>query len=180
MQRTPGSFTLIALIVLTLAVTACALQAPSMPYAGQEARDIKALAPDEIRALRDGKGMGLAKAAELNGFAGPAHVLELAPRLQLTPEQQMRTEALFASMDLQAKAAGEALIAKERELDRLFAARTITADSLDRVLRGNRRAAGAGTHAHLQAHLAQVAILTPEQNMRYAELRGYHSGAHRH
>jgi len=79
MQRVAGSFIfLIALIVLTLAVTACALQARSMPYAGQEARDIKALAPDEIRALRDGKGMGLAKAAELNGFAGPAHVLELA------------------------------------------------------------------------------------------------------
>jgi len=50
----------------------------------------------------------------------------------------MRTEALFASMAEQAKAAGEALIGKERELDRLFAARTITADSRADALHTNR------------------------------------------
>ena len=36
-----------------------------------------------------------------------------------------------------------------------------------------------GRGAHLEAHLAQVEILTPEQNARYAQLRGYEgSGAH--
>jgi hypothetical protein len=33
--------------------------------------------------------------------------------------------------------------------------------------------------AHLEAHLAQVQILTAEQNARYAELRGYGRAAPR-
>ena len=34
---------------------------------------------------------------------------------------------------------------------------------------------------HLEAHLAQAALLTPSQNARYAELRGYGAdGGHRH
>jgi len=42
--------------------------------------------------------MGFAKAAELNGFAAPAHALELAAQLRLTAERRVFTEALFASM----------------------------------------------------------------------------------
>ena len=52
--------------------------AADMPYAGQEARSIKALSDDDIAALRKGEGMGMAKAAELNGYPGPVHVLSLA------------------------------------------------------------------------------------------------------
>jgi len=130
--------------------------------------------------VRAWAGAAIQAFGPINGFAGPAHVLELAPRLQLTPEQQMRTEALFAAMAEQAKAAGEALIGKERELDRLFASRTITADSLVRVMTEIGALQAQLRTAHLRAHLAQVAILTPEQNARYAELRGYHSGEHRH
>jgi hypothetical protein len=53
------------------------------PYAGDETREIKALSPQEVSDLLAGKGMGFAKTAELNGFPGPAHVLELASQLQL-------------------------------------------------------------------------------------------------
>ena len=70
--------------------------------------------------------MGFAKTAELNGFAGPAHVLELATQLQLTPEQLVRTEELFKSMQMQASASGRLLIARERDLDALFATKAIT------------------------------------------------------
>jgi hypothetical protein len=38
------------------------------PYVGQEFREIKALSPQEISDYLSGKGMGLAKAAELNGY----------------------------------------------------------------------------------------------------------------
>jgi hypothetical protein len=65
------------------------------PYASQESREIKSLSPQEASDLLAGKGMGFAKAAELNGYPGPAHVLELAAQLQLTPEQKTRTETLF-------------------------------------------------------------------------------------
>jgi len=41
---------------------------PSTPYAGQQARSIKALSADDVAALLKGEGMGMAKAAELNGY----------------------------------------------------------------------------------------------------------------
>ena len=152
---------------------------PASPYVGQGAREIKALSPEDVDAYLSGKGMGLALAAELNGYAGPSHVLELASQLALTPEQRTRTEALFASMASKATSLGRSLVEAERKLDHLFATKTVTpelmASSLNEI--GLLQAKVRG--AHLEAHLAQVGILTPEQNARYAQLRGYSSaGAH--
>ena len=48
------------------------------PYAGMQARPIKALSEQQVADLAAGRGMGLALAAELNGYPGPSHVLELA------------------------------------------------------------------------------------------------------
>ena len=58
---------------LALAISLIALPAPAadLPYAGQQTRAIKALSDDDIAALRAGEGMGMAKAAELNGYPGP-------------------------------------------------------------------------------------------------------------
>jgi Spy/CpxP family protein refolding chaperone len=143
------------------------------PYAGEESREIKALSPEDVSAYQAGKGMGFAKTAELNGFAGPAHVLELATQLQLTPDQRARTEELFRSMQMQASASGGLLVARERELDTLFATKAITPAQLATSLREIATLQAQIRDAHLQAHLAQVQILTPEQNARYAVLRGY-------
>ena len=67
-------------------------------YAGQESREIKALSSEKISAISTGKGMGLAKSAELNGYPGPAHVLALSSELNLSEQQRRRTEVLFRSM----------------------------------------------------------------------------------
>ena len=67
-----------ALAVCTLTAPVSAAEMPETPYAGQQTRTIKALSDDEIAALRNGEGMGMAKAAELNGYPGPIHVLSLA------------------------------------------------------------------------------------------------------
>jgi Spy/CpxP family protein refolding chaperone len=149
------------------------------PYAGEEGREIKALSAEDIEAYLTGQGMGFAKAAELNGYAGPKHVLELAGELELTAEQRTRTQALFASMQTKAVALGRQLVDEERKLDRLFAGASITPDSLQQsvarigALQADVRA------AHLEAHLEQARILTPEQRAQYLRLRGYHSpGAH--
>lgn len=158
-------------------VSAALAETPASPYAGQEARAIKSLSPEDVDAYLSGKGIGLAKAAELNGYAGPRHVLELASELGLTPEQRAQTEALYVAMLSKATALGRALVEKERELDRLFATRSIDAgllaESLDHI--GSLQAGVRG--AHLEAHLAQVEILTAEQNGRYARLRGYGGAA---
>jgi len=60
------------------------------PYVGQEQREIKSLSPDEVKDYLAGKGMGLAKAAELNHYPGPAHVLELASQLNPLCQHDVR------------------------------------------------------------------------------------------
>jgi Spy/CpxP family protein refolding chaperone len=149
------------------------------PYAGEEGREIKALSAEDVNAYVTGQGMGFAKAAELNGYAGPKHVLDLASELELTVEQRTRTQALFASMQTKAVALGRQLVDEERKLDGLFASSSITQNSLQEsvtrigALQADVRA------THLDAHLEQAKILTPEQRAHYLRLRGYHApGAH--
>lgn len=150
------------------------------PYAGEEGRDIKALSAEDVDAYLTGQGMGFAKAAELNGYAGPKHVLELAGELALTSEQRMRTQALFASMQTKAVALGRRLVDEERKLDRLFASTTITEASLQESVERIGALQADVRAAHLEAHLEQAKILTAEQRSRYLHLRGYHSSGGHH
>ncbi len=159
-----------------------ALASPASPYAGQEAREIKALAPEEVDDYLTGKGMGLAKAAELNGYPGPAHVLALSQGLALTPDQILRTESLFRRMESKATTLGRSLIEQERALDTQFASKAITPASLHALLAKIAEAQGQLREVHLQTHLEQMAILSPVQVARYQELRGYaqKQGGHSH
>lgn len=171
----PATIAFVAVLAAAAAGPAASLAAS--PYAGQEARDIKSLSADEIRDLLAGKGMGLAKAAELNGYPGPAHVLELRAELGLTPEQQAQTEALFAAMEADAQALGREVVERERALDRLFAVREISPAVLSDALTHIGTLQGRLRNVHLRAHLDQTRILTPEQIARYNELRGYGNGS---
>lgn len=164
---------IVILSALVFINTASATQPSS--YDGQEQREIKALAPEEIQSYLAGKGAGLAKAAELNHYPGPAHVLELADKLQLSEEQKARTKAIFDAMQKEAVRQGKALVEKEQELDRQFAAGVITTDSLRSTLKQIGELQAEVRRAHLQAHLEQKAILTKEQIAKYDELRGYAS-----
>ncbi len=117
--------------------------------------------------------MGLALAAELNGYPGPAHVLELADKLKLSPDQRDQVLALFNSMKSEAQPLGARLIEEETDLDRLFASRSITPESLRASTVAIAARQGALRETHLKYHLSTTAMLTPEQMHRYAELRGY-------
>jgi Spy/CpxP family protein refolding chaperone len=165
--------TLITAALLIATAAAHAGEASPSPYAGQEARIIKTLSTEDIEALRTGQGMGLAKAAELNGYPGPAHVLALAEQLQLTPEQLSKTQEIEASMRAKAKALGAELIDAEAQLDGLFASKQVD----DRALNASLQRIGALQselrRAHLEAHLEQTALLSAAQTARYSELRGY-------
>src|SRR3954447_20684114 len=83
------------------------------PYAGMQARPIKALSEQQVADLEAGRGMGLALTAELNGYPGPSHVLELADRLELSADQRARIKALFDSMKAEALPLGSRLIEQE-------------------------------------------------------------------
>ena len=95
--------------LMTVGVTA---QTPQ-PYAGMETRPIKALSEQQIADLRTGRGMSLALAAELNGYPGPRHVLELAGQLNLSHQQLQNVKGLFEEMTAEAVALGQTLIRQE-------------------------------------------------------------------
>lgn len=143
------------------------------PYAGMQNREIKALSAQQIAELRAGKGMGLALAAELNGYPGPLHTLDMAEALELEQEQKRRIAALYKEMQAEAIAGGELLIARENELDRLFREKKATAQLVQEAASQAAHAHGLLRALHLKYHLATVEILTPAQVARYNRLRGY-------
>ena len=172
-----------ALVVMSDTVAAQSHQ----PYAGLEQRSVKALSDQQIDDLKNGRGMGLALAAELNGYPGPLHVLELADRLGLTQDQKAKVQHLFDAMKEESVPLGVKLIEQEQELDRLFVARTVTPDALKAATSAIAATQGQLRESHLQYHLFTAALLTETQMQQYAALRGYrnpqggrHDGGGRH
>ncbi len=151
--------------------------APPSPYAGQELRELKAVSPEDVRALEAGEGMGLAKAAELNRYPGPRHVLDLAGPLALTAAQRAATERLLAEMHAESVRLGQEILGLERNLDAGFRTEALNEAELARLTDALGRLQGQLRAAHLRAHLRQRALLTPAQVERYQQLRGYESAA---
>lgn len=162
---------------LALLMASGAALAQTSPYAGQEARPIKALSDEELAGLAQGRGAGFAKAAELNGYPGPMHVIELSDGLALTPGQHSASQALMQGHKARARELGARLIDAERALDRLFAERTADAAAVDAATRRVGELQAALRAEHLKTHLEQTALLSPRQIERYQVLRGYAAGA---
>lgn len=169
--------------LLLLAMPALVMANGQSPYADAASREIKALSEQEADGLLAGRGMGQAMAAELNGYPGPKHVLDLAIKLDLTASQREAAERLFSAMQEEARALGVELLEAERELDRMFASGEAEAAGIRAQLQriGSLRAELRFTH--LSAHLRQLDILDDEQVNRYKRLRGYdrqedHHGDH--
>jgi hypothetical protein len=132
------------------------------------ARAIKTLSDDDIAALRKGEGMGMAKAAELNGYPGPAHVLQLARQLGLTEIQRRDVQAIFDRRSAAAKPLGGELIAQEQALDQLFAKGEITPDRLAAMTAAIAKLQGRLRAVHLSAQSAANTSMQPisvEANM---------------
>jgi Spy/CpxP family protein refolding chaperone len=138
-----------------------------------QARSVKALSDQQIADLRAGRGMGLALAAELNGYPGPIHVLELADQLGLSGEQHQRVQKLYDAMKAEAVVVGEKLIDAETALDRAFKDRSIDTERLAELTAVSGKVQGELRAVHLKYHLTTAKLLTPEQSRQYAALRGY-------
>lgn len=130
-----------------------------------------ALTPDEIAALKQGHGMGFALAAELNGWPGPAHVLEHEAELRLTADQKARVKAIHDAMRKKAIAAGSTYIAAEERLADAFRSGAAQAVTLARLVRQVEEARADLRLVHLTAHLDTAQVLSAEQRRRYQELR---------
>ena len=168
-------------IIAAASLPVSAWAAGEAPYAGWEGRGIKALSARQIDDLQRGRGMGMALPAELNGYPGPLHVLELADQLELTADQRAETQRLFDAMQAQAIALGEQVIAAEAALDRLFATGAASdAATLAAAVEVGRRQGALRGH-HLRYHVAMREVLSRHQLMRYQQLRGYAAdGPHGH
>jgi Spy/CpxP family protein refolding chaperone len=151
------------------------------PYAGQQQRGIKALSAQEVEQYLSGAGMGYAKAAELNGYPGPMHILELSDRLHLSADQRQAVRLLMDHHKAEARAIGAKLIEAEKALDTLFQSGTAEPAVLASAVSEAARLQGSYRLAHLGTHLRAKELLSPEQIAMYVTLRGYGGeGQHKH
>ncbi len=171
---------LLTLALASLAAVSLSAQHAHSPYVSAQSRDIKALSEEDARKLREGAGMGLALAAELNGHPGPKHVIELATELELSAAQRAAVQKIYDGMNAEAVKLGEAILAEERKLDRAFATASIDAASLASLTEKIAALQARLRYTHLAAHIETRALLSKHQNAMYAKLRGYDNGAHAH
>jgi Spy/CpxP family protein refolding chaperone len=150
------------------------------PYAGQHDREIKALSNDEARQYLAGAGMGYARAAELNGFPGPMHALELADKLHLSPEQRTSIQRLMDQHKAQARAIGARRVAAEKSLDELFKSGTVGQDRLAEAVKTAAQIDGEYRLSHLDTHRQMKTLLNDHQVAMYNNLRGYSGTKHNH
>lgn len=171
----------VSVLIGLLVVTAAVAGADPSPYVDFQSREIKALSEADVRGYREGAGMSLALAGELNGYPGPRHVLELAEKLELTSDQRTKVETIMERMKRDAIRIGKEIIEAEKALDVAFRDSTIDPRRLAELTAAIASAQGRLRHTHLLAHIETRAVLTRHQVHEYVRLRGYSAGgAHVH
>lgn len=169
--------------LLALALLAPALSAQAhehgehtSPYTDLQGREIKALSAEDVEGLLAGAGMQMALPAELNGYPGPRHVLDMADMLELTEGQRTAVQGIFDRMQAEAQALGARIVDAERSLDGAFAEARIDEALLESLVTDIAAARGALRIAHLKAHLEVFPLLTEAQRAHYRMGRGYGEG----
>ena len=123
------------------------------------------------KVVGEGRGFGLAFAADQNGYPGPMHVLELKDQLKLTPDQQAKAQALMHAMFAESKPKSARLLEAEAKLRRLFADRTADDAAVRAAVGEVERARSEVRLVHLLAHLKTRDLLTEDQRRIYHEAR---------
>ncbi len=177
---------LAAMLMLAFAPPALAQEQPGhaamqghasdQPYAGIQDRPVKALSAERTDGLLTGKGIGYALAAELNGYPGPRHALDMFGELGLSDGQLGKIQALFDDMQKRAISLGKEIVAAERALDGKFKTREIDRDSLRALVTRIAGLEGELRFVHLATHLEMRTVLTHHQVVLYDRMRGYGSG----
>jgi Spy/CpxP family protein refolding chaperone len=137
----------------------------------QAHRRVEACQREFDQVVADGRGAGLAFAADQNGYPGPLHVLELKDRLGLTSQQEMRIRALLEAMFAESRPRAARLAEAEARLGRIFADGNAADAAVRAAVADAERARGEVRLAHLLAHLRTRDLLTEEQRQIYHRLR---------
>ncbi len=136
---------------------------------GHQAAQACAIEFDKV--IGEGRGFGMAFAADQNGYPGPMHVLELKDRLKLTPDQEAKTQALMHAMFTESKPKSARLLEAEAKLRHLFADRTADDAAVRAAVAEVERARGEVRLVHLLTHLKTRELLTEDQRRLYHEAR---------
>jgi len=138
--------------------------------------EIRGLDQDTIEGYLTGKGLGQALPAELNGYPGPRHTIDMAEEMELTDEQLAQVQALFDDMQSAVLPLGEKYLESVAELELAFREGTITDEYLQSQLENITGIEAQMRYVHLSTHLATIDILNHDQIMEYNMMRGYGDG----
>jgi Spy/CpxP family protein refolding chaperone len=163
---------LVSLCVALLVCGSAGKAEEASTHAGQTTPEIKSLSATEIQGYLEGREMDLAKTAELNGYPGPAQVLELATQLQLTPQQRAKAEHLKRSMKAAARL-GHWLVEAERRLNTLFAKGEADDEKITPLVRRIGSLEGEIRLVHLRANIEMRRALTADQIKKYDQEHGH-------
>jgi hypothetical protein len=147
-------------------------------YIGQENRKIKSLSSEDIKSLETGTGDAfgsLAKLAELNGYPGPRHVLDLGKELRLTTVEKENIIIIYNDMKREALKLGQEIFQIEKTANELFANKSISDSELQRLIIKSAENYGKLRYIHLTTYLKMMDILSQEQIILYNTLRGYNT-----
>jgi Spy/CpxP family protein refolding chaperone len=169
-------------IVITLGLGLAALPAAAQaPHSGHGAHAAAPRhAPDVCerefeQVVADGRGFGMAFAADRHGYPGPLHVLELASQLGLSADQETRVRALMDAMFAESRPKGALLLAAERRLTSLFASGRADLESVRAAVGDVERLRAELRTLHLVTHLRTRELLSDAQRRAYHVARW---GAH--
>ena len=162
-------------VVVGIAVTAAAAAASAQHGhggAGAEGHQMaQACATEFEKVVGDGRGFGLAFAADQNGYPGPMHVLELRDRLKLTADQEAKARDLMHAMFAESRPKSVRLLEAEAKLRRLFAERAADEATVRAAVAEVERARSEVRLVHLLAHLKTRDLLSEDQRRLYHETR---------
>jgi len=150
----------------------CLLVVGPVSAVAEPAEGIATLSADKVRGLKAVAGLGYARAADLNGWPGPVHVLEMKDALSLSAAQLRKMTMLHGEMTARAKPLGRELIDAERALNRLFATGTPSAADIEAATARAAAIEGRLRAVHLVTHLRAAPLLTRHQTMLYVRARG--------
>ena len=175
------------LLIAATCLAANALARDEAPGTGAQESAIRSLTERDVQGLQNGRGMGMGRVAELNGYPGPRHVLELANELELSHEQIEATQLIFAEMRIAAVATGAEIIEAESRLDQLFAAHEADPASVQTALTQIGVMRARLRFVHIEAHMKMRELLTNEQIDAYdlhradthGQMQGHGNGQHR-
>ena len=146
---------------------------PTSPYTGLLDSPIRGLSMEEISDLESGAGAGFARAAELNGYPGPRHILDLQSELELSKDQFTQIQTRYDEMNGDARQLGTEILQMESDLELAFRNQTIDEDFLDTQIAALADKYGELRLLHLRTHLEAIDLLTPHQLVLCNQLRGY-------